>query len=390
MATTINTHGDDERDYNIICPICQDEFKDPVIIGCHHSFCRTCIDTWIKRSTTRDPQESHEYYNIPHIRRFRCPSCKSINGLPSNGVAGFAKSFYIEQIKDVKAKSLSSYPKCPKHKTEDLRFYCMEMECETTMCRDCKVLKHEGHSAECVADVANDMRAKLRDHIKKTDADIGKLCQTKEACKIDKTKIIEMKQSARNMVKHQVQEMKKTIDNIAGVLDQNICSYFQTYEDDIDKETSVADSKTESLDRFKSVVSREIKTGSDHSVIDHYKGFLKARGQIVVADRKPPNPDYNTKLANVYRKGNINVAELQTMIGTIAEEFQPKQQEIHKAGLAAEKKDATNAGDSKPKQQDHVVAAPRRPKRAPEPKREEIELSTDAATVAVFKKADKC
>ena len=383
MATTISTHGDDERDYNIICPICQDEFEDPVIIDCHHSFCRTCIDTWIKRSTTRAE-------TMRLNRRFHCPSCTSINVLPSNGAAGFAKSFYIEQIKDVKAKSLSSYPKCPKHKTEDLRFYCMEMECETTMCRDCKVLKHEGHSAECVADVANDMRAKLKDHIKKTDADLEKLCQTKEACKIDKTKVIKLKQHARKMIMNQVQEMKKTIDNIAGVLDQNICSYFQTYEDDIDKETSIADSKTDRLENFKTVVGQEIKTGSDHSVIGHYKEFLKARGQIVVADRKPPNPDYNTKLANVYRKGNINVAELQSMIGTIAGEFQPKQEENLKAGLAAEKKDATNAGDSKPKQQDHVVAAPRKPKKAPEPKREEIELSTDAATVAVFKKTDKC
>ena len=356
MATS--TCGDEERDYNTICPICQDEFKDPVIIDCHHSFCRTCINTWIKRSNTRDTQDTVLTFASLHSNgRFKCPSCKSTNNIPFNGVAGFAKSFYIQQIKDIKAKSLSSYPKCPKHKTEDLRFYCME--CETTMCRDCKVLKHEGHSAECVADVSNDMRAKLRDHINKTNADIRKLTLAKEACTVDKTKVIKLKQSARTMVKNHVQEMKRTIDNIAGVLDQNICSYFQAYEDDIDRETSEADSKTERQERFKASVGQEIKTGSDHSVIDHFKGFLKERGQIVVADRKPPNPDYKTKLPNVYQKGNINVFELQTMVGAIA-------------------------GESKALKHRNIELAPKEVEEI----LDEIGLSTDR--VAVFTKTDKC
>ena len=309
MATTARSCRANERDYNIICPICQDEFNDPVIIDCHHSFCRTCIATWIYR--TRSLQHSKDGLG------FNCPSCKSKNKIPFGGVAEFSKCFYIEQLKDAKAKLQSSYPRCTKHTTEDLRFYCTE--CETTMCRDCKVVKHEGHTAECVYDVANDMRVKLRENINRTDADLEKLCLSKDSCNLDKENINRLKQSARNMVKNQVQEMKRTIDNIAGMLDQNICSYFQTYEDEIDKETSEADFKSDGLQHFKTVVVQEIKSGSDHSVIGKYKEFLKERGQIVVADRKPPNPDYKTKLPYVYRKGSINVTDLQNMVGTVAE-----------------------------------------------------------------------
>ena len=370
MATMARSCRENERDYNIICPICQDEFNDPVIIDCHHSFCRTCIETWINR--TKSTQHGPEGLAFYHQRQFNCPSCKTKNKIPFDGVAGFAKSFYIEQIKDTKAKSHSSYPMCAKHTTEDLRFYCIE--CETTMCRDCKVLKHEGHTAECVTDVANDMRAKLKENIIRTEADLRKLCQAKDACKVDKTKVIKLKQSARNLVKNQVQEMKRTIDNIAGMLEQNICSYFQTYEDEIDKETSEADFKSDGLQRFKTIVIQEIKSGSDHSVIGKYKGFLKDRGQIVVADRKPPNPDYKTKLPNVYRKGSINVTELQSMVGTVAEKTKQIQHERGKVGSTSQENNTLPAlSGNEIKKTDA--------------KREEIELST--AAVAVFTKADK-
>ena len=377
MATIISIYRESDRDYNVICPICQDEFNDPVIIECHHSFCRTCIEAWINQTNNTQhgqhgPESRYSEIYIPFRRQFNCPSCKSINKIPRNGVAGFPKSFYIEQIKDTKAQSQSSYPMCAKHTTEDLRFYCIE--CETTMCRDCKVLKHEGHTAECVNDVANDMRAKLRENINRTDADLRKLNQAKDGCKIDKTKVIELKQSARNMVKNQVQEMKRTIDNIAGMLDQNICSYFQTYEDEIDKETSEADFKSDGLQRFKTIVIQEIKSGSDHGVIGKYRGFLKERGQIVVADRKPPNPDYKTKLANVYRKGSINVTELQSMVGTVAGKAKTVQQESSKVGSTSQESNT-------------VPALSGNEIKETDAKREEIELST--AAVAVFTKADK-
>lgn len=303
MATTMNARRDDKIDYDIICPICKDEFKDPVIIECHHSFCRHCIGALITRST--------------HFGQFNCPSCKTTNRIPLNGVAGFTKSFYIEQLKDAKAKLKSPYPICSEHTTEDLRFYCTK--CETPMCRDCKVLKHEGHTVESVALAAKDMREKLREYINKIDVDLNRLRQAKEACKADKKKVIELKKSARNMIENQVQEMKDTINNVAGMLDQNVCSYFQNYEDEIDVETSVADLKSDDLQRFKTSVVQEIKFGSDHSVIGKYNQFLENRGQIVVADRKPSNPDYKTKLAKVYCKGSINATDLQSMVGTVAE-----------------------------------------------------------------------
>lgn len=297
----------EERDYNVVCPVCQDEFQDPVIIECHHSFCRSCIEAWIDNSPIQDLSMRRS--------KFRCPSCKTTNKIPFNGVSGFPKSFYIEQLMDAKSRSQSSYPMCPKHKTEDLRFYCKD--CETTMCRDCKVLKHEGHTGECVSDVANEMRAKLNDSVKQANQDLADLEIAEDLSKKDAKTVAKLKKSARNMVKSQVQEIKGTIDNIAAYVDHEICRHFQVYETEIGKEMSVTEVKSAALQTYRTTVIQEIKSGSDHDIIANYKEFIEDRNSIVVKDKKMLNPVYKIELANVYCKGNIKKDELKSMVGAV-------------------------------------------------------------------------
>ena len=131
------------------CSFCLDRFVDPRFLPCpgHHTFCRGCIENYLIRTvqSTRPGTE------------FKCPNCRSMVKLPKDGIAGLTVNYYLDETKEKAPKP--RYNTCKKHREEDLRFYCIK--CKEVICRDCKVVSHEGHKIEMVADVI----AKLKENI---------------------------------------------------------------------------------------------------------------------------------------------------------------------------------------------------------------------------------
>uniref|UniRef100_A0A667WKI1 RING-type domain-containing protein n=1 Tax=Myripristis murdjan TaxID=586833 RepID=A0A667WKI1_9TELE len=39
---------------DLCCPVCQDVFKDPVLLSCSHSFCRACLQSWWTEKPIKD------------------------------------------------------------------------------------------------------------------------------------------------------------------------------------------------------------------------------------------------------------------------------------------------------------------------------------------------
>uniref|UniRef100_A0A3Q2QUI6 RING-type domain-containing protein n=1 Tax=Fundulus heteroclitus TaxID=8078 RepID=A0A3Q2QUI6_FUNHE len=46
----------------LCCPVCQDIFRDPVLLSCSHSFCKKCLKTWWREKPLQE-----------------CPICKTIS-----------------------------------------------------------------------------------------------------------------------------------------------------------------------------------------------------------------------------------------------------------------------------------------------------------------------
>ncbi|KAK7475020.1 hypothetical protein BaRGS_00033701 [Batillaria attramentaria] len=44
--------ADDLRQRGSTCPICQDEFKEPILLACKHIFCENCVSLWFDREKT--------------------------------------------------------------------------------------------------------------------------------------------------------------------------------------------------------------------------------------------------------------------------------------------------------------------------------------------------
>lgn len=187
---------------NLTCTLCHEIFKEPRLLPCYHSFCKTCIEQLI----SKEAQDTS---------MFSCPLCQSAiesrADFPSNVYIQTQLSFQPDILKcevcecqkDIKTKCLdcdqllcdsclnfhlkiktcknhkvveytksvtpslkikkSSY--CLKHRDEILRFYCTQ--CDTTICRDCKHTTHEGHKCE-----------DIQDHFKNSTSWLETYCQT--------------------------------------------------------------------------------------------------------------------------------------------------------------------------------------------------------------------
>ena len=126
------------------CSLCLDQFTDPRILSCRHTFCQDCLKEYVRESPL-----------------FNCPLCRTKHTLPSTGVDGLRKNFYLHEP--------TKYKMCVEHPTEDLRFFCCH--CRTQICRDCKIVSHEGHATEMADNVVAKTRVTLKESL--TDANIS-------------------------------------------------------------------------------------------------------------------------------------------------------------------------------------------------------------------------
>ncbi|XP_041958822.1 E3 ubiquitin-protein ligase TRIM35-like [Alosa sapidissima] len=125
---------------DLSCSICCDVFREPVLLGCGHSFCRECLSRhWsssqgrlcpvCRRPSPREP--------VPNISlRSTCESFQQQQQQKASGEAHQRRK-KVEEKEEEKGERL-----CLQH-NQRLKFYC-ETE-EKLICLQCKKGEHRGH-----------------------------------------------------------------------------------------------------------------------------------------------------------------------------------------------------------------------------------------------------
>lgn len=138
MASTSTWSAQSEA---LSCPVCQDIFKDPVLLPCSHSFCNDCVKTWWKTKKSRE-----------------CPLCKavSIRKLPPRNLVlkTLCESYLLEMDSEVF---------CRLH-NERLRLFCQDDQTPVCLvCRDSRL--HTNHRFSPVNEAAERLRKDLGDYL---------------------------------------------------------------------------------------------------------------------------------------------------------------------------------------------------------------------------------
>jgi len=99
------------------CPICTEMYTDPRVLPCVHMYCLKCIMEWSKDKQPED--------------KVACPLCRKEFTLPSNGVEGLPKNFYVASFLEMKE--------------------LLSVESKTNFCEVCNPDEESGSEVQIVA-----------------------------------------------------------------------------------------------------------------------------------------------------------------------------------------------------------------------------------------------
>ncbi|XP_073329270.1 nuclear factor 7, brain-like [Pagrus major] len=153
------------------CPVCQDTFKDPVLLPCSHSFCSACVQAWWGTKRVRE-----------------CPICKTVSPTrrpPRNLVLkNLCEAFLLE---------VESGLVCSLH-FERLKLYCLDDRTPIcVVCRDSH--QHRHHACTPVNEAAELRRSELLEGLKPLREKVKLFTEMK--VNLEKT-VEEMKAQARD------------------------------------------------------------------------------------------------------------------------------------------------------------------------------------------------
>uniref|UniRef100_A0A4W4E0I6 Tripartite motif-containing protein 35-like n=1 Tax=Electrophorus electricus TaxID=8005 RepID=A0A4W4E0I6_ELEEL len=146
------------------CPVCCDIFRDPVLLSCSHSVCRTCLQQFWQ--TKGSPE---------------CPVCRrrSLRGYPVRNLAlkNLCEAFLESRSQRASARSEVF---CSLH-NEKLKLFCLEDQ--QPMCVVCQTSKkHKNHDCCPVDEAVCDFKNKLKISLEHLQQNLKALEEVKQTC----------------------------------------------------------------------------------------------------------------------------------------------------------------------------------------------------------------
>ena len=128
---------------HLVCQICKDDFKEPRMLECSHSFCLKCLQQLAQNQCPNN--------------QMTCPMCRGQTSLPRKGVSDLRTDFklisLLDEIKQHKTElksqqknqpvSQESLLKCPEHTDKELKLFCYS--CDKFICITCLRHNHRMH-----------------------------------------------------------------------------------------------------------------------------------------------------------------------------------------------------------------------------------------------------
>ncbi|XP_059179929.1 nuclear factor 7, brain-like [Centropristis striata] len=224
------------------CPVCQDIFKDPVLLTCSHSFCRDCLQRWWREKPTRD-----------------CPLCQrrsSRSEPPSNlALKNLCESFLQER--DQRA----SEALCSLH-SEKLKLFCLDHQQPVCLvCRDSE--KHSNHRFRPIDEAA-------QQHKKELQETLELLKKKLKVCKEVKVKFDQTAEHIQVQARRTETQIKEQFKKLHQFLEEEEEARMAALREEEEQKSQMMKEKMEALSREIAALSDTVRATEDELRAEHF------------------------------------------------------------------------------------------------------------------------
>ncbi|XP_043977876.1 E3 ubiquitin-protein ligase TRIM35-like [Gambusia affinis] len=241
------------RSEDLCCPVCQDVFKDPLVLSCSHSFCKECLMNWWREKPATE-----------------CPVCKTVSLTKDPPVSLTLKrlcEFFLLQREQKVSEGL-----CSLH-SEKLKLFCLDHQQPVCLvCRDSE--KHSKHRFRPIDEAAQDHRENLKTFLEPLKEKLELKKEVKE--KFDQT-AEHMKVQARHTERQIVEQFKKLRQFLAEEEEARLAALREEEE----QKRGMMKEKMEALSREIAALSDTVRAteeelrAEDVSFLHNYKAAVE-------------------------------------------------------------------------------------------------------------------
>ncbi|KAF7207721.1 E3 ubiquitin-protein ligase TRIM35 [Nothobranchius furzeri] len=238
------------------CPVCQDIYKDPVLLSCSHSFCRECLEKWWRLKDTRE-----------------CPVCKTTSDRkqPTSNLVlkNTCEAFLLERERQTSAEV---DPLCRRH-SEKLKLFCLDHnELVCLICRDSDV--HRNHRFRPSNEVSRDRKEELQKSLTPLQDKLGVFKRVRE-------KYEETAEYLQVQVRHAEAEIQYEFKRMYHFLQKEEATRIAALKEEERSKRLMVKEKTDNLDTKISALADAIKatetemTCNDVTFLQNYEAAVE-------------------------------------------------------------------------------------------------------------------
>ncbi|XP_073691484.1 E3 ubiquitin-protein ligase TRIM35-like [Garra rufa] len=250
------------------CPVCQDIFKNPVVLSCSHSVCKECLQQFWRTKKTQE-----------------CPVCRrrSSREMPPTNLVlkNLCESFLKERNE---RRSSGSEEICSLH-SEKLKLFCLEDK--QPVCVVCiNSQKHDNHKFRPISEVVSSYKEELNTALKSL--------QEKLKCnKILKGKFDKTAEHMKSQAEHTERQIKQQFEKLHQFLRDEEEATITALREEEEQKKQMMKEKLEEMNRHISALSHTIKDMEEMmkaSDVCFLKEFPVSMERVQISQPDPQTP----------------------------------------------------------------------------------------------------
>ena len=336
MASKSSSEALKKLEEQLTCPICLEQFNNPKILPCFHSFCLHCLEGVA-------PELVEGNLCLP------CPTCRSPCPNPDKGLASLPPSFVINNLsevyglmKKVSGDQQASCDNCDKTNANRYckqcsKFFCPECldlhnqwkpntchqtlsleevantayqlpqakpettdnctdhnkpleifceTCEELICHNCTVKKHKDHDYDVVIDTYKKYRGIIeKSSIRPLNEENNRLTQDKTSLINRKNEITDQGETTKEDIHHMIDQLRKILDETERKLTGEVDVAVQQKVSVLDHQIKEVETALGHVRECRDHVEQSLKIGTSKQILST-KSQMMSRTESVISSVK--------------------------------------------------------------------------------------------------------